>query len=52
MIEELLPRSGIFSRLGKKSFTRRTLNTLTLHLSCMGRRSITLSNGAADARGR
>lgn len=52
MIEEFLPRRGTFSRIGKKSFTCRALHTLSLCSSCVGRRSITLSNGAADARGR
>ena len=40
------------SRLGEKTFTRHTLCTLRLHLSCLGERSITLNNGAADANGR
>jgi hypothetical protein len=40
------------SRLGEKTFTRHTLCTLRLHLCCIGERSITLNNGAADASGR
>jgi hypothetical protein len=40
------------SRLGEKTFTRHALCTLRLHPSCIGRRSITLNNGATDAAGR
>jgi hypothetical protein len=40
------------SRLGEKTFTRHTPCTLGLHPSCIGKRSITLNNGATDADGR
>lgn len=40
------------SRLEEKTFTRNHPCTLRLHLSCISRRSLTLSNGATDASGR